>query len=75
MNFQDHGPKTYIINIVVQTTNQQINGKQTFKIMDQKHLLKILVYNLQINKLIGTNQLPNNMVSPSKFLKSTISYP
>jgi hypothetical protein len=34
-----------------------------------------LVYNLQINKLIGTNQLPKNVVSPSKFLKSTISYP
>ncbi len=75
MNFQDHGPKTYIRSIVIQTTNQQINGKQTFKIMDQKLLLKVLVYNLQINKLIGTNQLPKNVVSPSKFLKSTISYP
>jgi hypothetical protein len=75
MNFQDHAPKTYIRSIVVQTTNQQINGRRTFKIMDQKLLLKVLVYNLQINKLIGTNQLPNNMLSPFEFLKSTISYP
>jgi hypothetical protein len=50
-NSQNHGPKTFTKNVGVQIPNQLVNGK--FKIMHQKLILEVLLYKLQINKLMG----------------------
>lgn len=52
-NFQDHRPNIFTKNVDVQIPNQRINGKWTFKIMDQRLVLEVLLYKLQINKLMG----------------------